>query len=37
MKTYELKIEACHTDNEQIYRSKGHGCAGRVECVADAA
>lgn len=24
MKTYELKIEACHTDNEQIYRSKGH-------------
>lgn len=24
MKTYELKIEACHTDSEQIYRSKGH-------------
>ena len=24
MKNYELIIEACHTDNEKIYRSKGH-------------
>lgn len=24
MKVYPLKIEICHTDNEQMYRSKGH-------------
>ncbi len=27
MKTYELKIEPCHTDNEKIYRTKGHHSA----------
>lgn len=24
MKKYNLKIESCHTDNERMYRSKGH-------------
>lgn len=24
MKKYKLVIEPCHTDNDQIYRSKGH-------------
>jgi hypothetical protein len=24
MKTYPLKIEICHSDNERMYRSKGH-------------